>query len=323
MAIKKRRLMAKRAKQRRGLVAASRRRKRAPKKQRPDKQPRSTPATLAERNKPSETEGEQIWPPDWFRPEYGERAKRARQESAERDEEIAERELSIAEFVDEQRWKREWINFAETAESCARRGDPFVADEAVRSGAYDRLRDDLLAGDFEEHGKSMVRFLNPGSESKWVSRRHMTDLGEEAISLLDVVETFSPEDVRSQYLAYCWIPRRMYQRWVAKYGLPATLWFAPREGFQAESEINGTDGSLAPLARPNARRRGKKPKKLDSTKDRMLQEIRDGLRRVEDLRTMLEKELQSEYGVSRDTARRARNEVLAEFVENSISTKNK
>ena len=36
---------------------------------------------------------------------------------------------------------------------------------------------------------------------------------------------------------------------------------------------------------------------------------------------MLEKDLAQTYGVSRDTARKARNDVLSEFVENSIRDK--
>jgi hypothetical protein len=268
--------------------------------------------------------GEQIWPPEWHTAEDQEKAERARQNSARRDEELAEREASIAKFAEEQRRKREWINFAEIAESCARRGNPFVADEAARSGAYDRLRDDLLAGDFEENGKSMVRFLNARSKGEWVSRRRMHDLEyEAAISLSDAIDTFSPEDIRSQYLVYCWIPRQMYRRWETKYGLSPTPWFEPQERCQTESETHNVDRSLASSSPPNVRRRGKKPTKLVSTTERMRLEIRDGLRSVEGLRTMLEKDLGAEYHVSRDTARKARNKVLSEFVENSISTNDK
>jgi hypothetical protein len=46
-------------------------------------------------------------------------------------------------------------------------------------------------------------------------------------------------------------------------------------------------------------------------------DIRDGQRTAESLRAMLEKELETTYGASRDTARKARTAVLSEFVENS------
>ena len=56
-------------------------------------------------------------------------------------------------FVEHQRHRREWLNFREIADWLARRENAVVPDKVVRSGAYDLLRDDLLAGDFEEGGK--------------------------------------------------------------------------------------------------------------------------------------------------------------------------
>jgi len=48
----------------------------------------------------------------------------------------------------------------------------------------------------------------------------------------------------------------------------------------------------------------------------MREDVRQGRRTVAELKKMLEKELASTYGVSRDTARKARNAVLSEFGEN-------
>jgi hypothetical protein len=64
------------------------------------------------------------------------------------------------------------------------------------------------------------------------------------------------------------------------------------------------------------RRRGPKVRKRDQVRERMRQEIRDGGLTIEHLKNALEKTLADKYGVSRDTARKARAEVLAEFVEN-------
>ena len=46
-------------------------------------------------------------------------------------------------------------------------------------------------------------------------------------------------------------------------------------------------------------------------------DIQEGRQTAESLREMLEKDLETTYGVSRDTARKARTAVLSEFVENS------
>ena len=48
----------------------------------------------------------------------------------------------------------------------------------------------------------------------------------------------------------------------------------------------------------------------------MRSDIKSGRRTVESLRDMLEKDLEKNYEVSRDTARKARTAVLSEFIEN-------
>jgi DNA-binding GntR family transcriptional regulator len=68
------------------------------------------------------------------------------------------------------------------------------------------------------------------------------------------------------------------------------------------------------------RPRGAKPKKLEQVKEAMRNDIRQGRRTVAELSNMREKVLAAEYGVSRDTARKAR-KALSEFVENSILNK--
>ena len=55
-------------------------------------------------------------------------------------------------------------------------------------------------------------------------------------------------------------------------------------------------------------------------KEAMRRDIREGRQTAEGLRTMLEKNLATTYGVSRDTARKARITVLSEFFENSNSS---
>jgi hypothetical protein len=72
----------------------------------------------------------------------------------------------------------------------------------------------------------------------------------------------------------------------------------------------------SPGADGSARRRGARPQKFEQTSGAMRDDLRQGRRTPAELKTMLEKNLAAAYGVSRDTARKARNAVLAEFGEN-------
>jgi hypothetical protein len=65
-----------------------------------------------------------------------------------------------------------------------------------------------------------------------------------------------------------------------------------------------------------ARRRGRRPEKFEQTVHAIRTDIQQRRRSVAELANMREKELEAAYGVSRDTARRARDVVLPEFDEN-------
>lgn len=65
----------------------------------------------------------------------------------------------------------------------------------------------------------------------------------------------------------------------------------------------------------SARRRGPRPTKLFRVREAMRNDIRQGLLSAADLGAMLEKTLAANYGVSRDTARKARRVILQEFGE--------
>ena len=170
-----------------------------------------------------------------------EAAKRARQERLQRAEEKDRRWAVVNRFIEEQRRTRELINFADIADWLARRDNAVGPNETARSGAYDLLRDDLLAGDFEEDAKSQVRFMHSKHETEWISRRRTVDReSEKAVSLLDARDTFPAEDVIAQYLAHCWIPRRIFHRWLAKHQLPLSPpRFEPLEN--AKAAINDTE----------------------------------------------------------------------------------
>jgi hypothetical protein len=89
---------------------------------------------------------------------------------------------------------------------------------------------DLLAGDFEEQGRSKVLYRHFRITRARVTREWLND----------VLDTFSLADVRSEYLARCWIPRRMFNRWLAKHELPPSpARFEP----QRETRVRATKAS--------------------------------------------------------------------------------
>jgi len=78
-----------------------------------------------------------------------------------------------------------------------------------------------------------------------------------------------------------------------------------------------------PAARPqtsaaalSTRRRGVRPKKFEQVRDAVRNGIQQERLTLARLKDMLEKDLEANYGVSRDTARKARRAVLSEFGEN-------
>ena len=77
--------------------------------------------------------------------------------------------------------------------------------------------------------------------------------------------------------------------------------------------IHSIAASPAPSPAHLARPRGRKPKKFDRAKEAIHEDMRLGRLTVVTLGNMLEKELEARYGVSRDTARKARDAVLSEL----------
>jgi len=115
-----------------------------------------------------------------------------------------------------------------------------------------------------------------------------------------------------------------------RHQLPPPSWWT--DAFAAPTKPakrSAPDGTIAipgaasksPVEAGLRRPRGAKPKKLEQVKEAMRNDIGQGRRTPAELSSMQEKELAAEYGVSRDTARKARKAVLSEFVENSISDK--
>jgi hypothetical protein len=108
--------------------------------------------------------------------------------------------------------RRGWIQFHEIAEWYVELNRGSMTEEAARASAYHKLLRDLLAGEFEEGGRSQVLFLHPD-----IPKARMTPAWLRTI----IERQRRPEKiVREYYLSQCWILRRMFDRWLANHELP-------------------------------------------------------------------------------------------------------
>jgi hypothetical protein len=149
------------------------------------------------------------------------------------------------DFEEAQRRLRDWVCFREIAEwraeLHARDGIP---NETVRAATFDMLRDDLLAGDFDARSRTQVRYLNYATPKARMTRPWLTS----------AIETFPADTVVSAYLAPCWIPRRMFDRWLVKHELPPSPpRFAPAEVPEPAPEVEPPTPSLPPRFAPGDR----------------------------------------------------------------------
>jgi hypothetical protein len=127
------------------------------------------------------------------------------------------REARIKRFTERQRCRGEWINLADIAEWCSREDGSIEPNEGKRATAFDTLRRDLLAGEFEANGRSRVLFLHPAVAKARMTRTWLKDAAK---------YDYDRNNGRS-YLAHCWIPRDLAKRWFESLRLPLPPWFTP------------------------------------------------------------------------------------------------
>jgi hypothetical protein len=141
------------------------------------------------------------------RPRRGQRILSARK-AAKWDEE------RIRRFKEEQQRKREWISFVEIAEWYSGLEVPTNPKKAAAAAeqAYRMLQTDLLAGLFEEGGRSRVLFRFPGVDftaGKMTRQRLQAAIDDDP----------DGEHVRL-LLRHCWLPRKLFERWCEWHHLP-------------------------------------------------------------------------------------------------------
>ena len=123
------------------------------------------------------------------------------------------RAAAIDRFAAKQRRKRQFINFAEIAEWCSREDGSILHNPEKRAAAYDALAADLVHGDFQCDGRSQVLFLHPTVQGARMTPDWMKIATEGDLDGLRGM---------AEYLPYCWIPRALFERWLAKHRLTPT-----------------------------------------------------------------------------------------------------
>jgi hypothetical protein len=138
-----------------------------------------------------------------------------------------------------------------------------------------------------------------------------------------------PGGALTDYLHLIVVMKEAALDFARRHELPSPSWW--RDSFAASTKPANQlapDGTIPipsaaskRLAEASLRRpRGAKPKKLEQVKKAMRNDILRGRRTMTELSDMLEKDLAAVFGVSRDTARKAR-KAVSEFDEKSILDK--
>jgi hypothetical protein len=209
------------------------------------------------------------------------------------------RELSIECFAESQRTVRRWIALNEIADWCARSATGTSADdeETARTLAYKRLDQSARNGEFTRHercrgpamgtARSKILYLDPyvAGEPRTPKRCRLT---EEQLRFVEDIRTLG---------ARCWLPHHLARQWLAAHAYPWPAHFDPLK-------------PVREVAAAAPRKRGRKPTLRLIIAAKMRAEIESGSVKREKLADMLEKELEARYQVSRDTARKARNDAL-------------
>jgi len=180
------------------------------------------------------------------------------------------RTARILRFMDRQKKQRAWIQFSELAERYGR--------NIGTAEGYEQLKRAVIDGKFERNGRSRVFYLHPGVTATKMTREKMRN----------AVETFSPETVRRQYLACCWIPHELADAWWQSRGIE-------------QAELVLTDDQAA------KRKRGRHPcDDADALEEmcRLIQQERCTVRQAAD--QVVARGLARGTGVSNSTADRLR-----------------
>jgi hypothetical protein len=203
---------------------------------------------------------------------------------------------------------RAWAGELPGAEKDPKRFEQDLAHLLLEDVANGRLDD---AGPLVEGQRLGLRIVTPDFQAGLLEGRQILDalrsggdaefLGHRIVVMKEAALTFA----QSHNLP----PPSWWQNGTVD--LPMT---SPDDMIGTSASSSGTT-LLSPANQTLPRKRARAPKKFEQTKQAMRHDILQGRLTATQLKTMLEREISEKYSVSRDTARKARNAVLAEFVD--------
>ena len=173
------------------------------------------------------------------------------------------------------------------------------------------LLQDVVNGHLDDSGplwegrRSGVGCITPDYKVGLIEGRHLLELA-------------TSELTKNWVLHYVVVMKEAVLDFASRQEIPPPSWWTNRTSVSTDAGVT-TKGAhsiaASPTAAPthSARPRGRRPKKLDQVKEAMRDDIWRREKTPDGLRGMLEKDLAVGYGVSRDTARRARVAVLSEM----------
>jgi hypothetical protein len=171
--------------------------------------------------------GRRVGPPRFLYFPWEEKDRRVRRERERAREARRWDEDRIRRFEEDQWRKREWINFAQIAESFSELGGS-GPNEAEREKALKMLERDLLAGRFEIGGRSQVLFRFPGvdlTHGKMTRKR-----------LQEAIDNNVDGEHGRSYLRHCWLPYNLFRHWCRWHNLPKLLQcFEPQESHPVQA----------------------------------------------------------------------------------------
>lgn len=208
---------------------------------------------------------------------------------------------------------KRWLTVAQLARAwTAEISGPERNSEEFEQDLVHLLLEDIVNGRLDDTGSLVegrrlgLRLITPNEQAGFVEGHQVRDL-------------IHPGGASAWVLNRIVLMKEAALDFAQRHKLPPPSWWSDAETAPTKTtNSRAADGAISTtgLSRP----RGAKPKKLERVKEAMKDDVKQGRHSIAELREMREKDLAAEYGVSRDTARKARNAV-SEFVENSILDK--
>jgi hypothetical protein len=205
--------------------------------------------------------------------------------------------------------KEGWLTVAQLTRAWGRElANPGEADQHIQDLEHILLTDISNgrlddSGPLREDQRSGLRLITPENKAGIIKGHHVRDL----------LRTSSISWASNRIV----VMKEAALDFARRHEVPPPSWWTdgtdmPTDVGVITKDTHSVANSPTPARTHLARPRGRKPKKLARVKEAMMEDIRLGRQTPNGLKNMLEKDLVAGYGVSRDTARKARDAVLSE-----------